>query len=222
MARTQARCPHESRSRRRRFRSTFHRFETQPNTGHRRTIRRPSTAFLYFQAEQHTLRNGYSLFKSIETLHNQLETVHTADENRIFTKLLAQYQQQLKSCENNYLDVLSTLRQMQTSRNRFDHGYDEILQCIEQQRTSFEQLIDNNQHIVPDNLPQHIQMLKALQKETETNIDSMIRTLRQTTKPSADTENKLQQLILENEQLKRTMLVSDEQRTTNLPFRLAE
>jgi archaellum component FlaC len=92
--------------------------------------------------------------------------------------------------------------------NKFDNSCQEIEYTIKQQRSLFEQFIDNNHNILPDNLNQQIQILKTLQREIDTKINSMIDTLKQTTKETSISGIKIDRLINENERLKLAILVS--------------
>jgi hypothetical protein len=154
------------------------------------------------------MREGFILLKSIETLQTELKSVNNDEDNEILIKLLEQYHGQLKSSDISYVETITTLRQIQMNLNKFDDSCEEIECTIKQQRSLFEQLIDNNHNILPDNLNQQIQVLKTLEREIETKTNSMIDTLKQTTKETSTSEIQIERLTNENEQLKLAILVS--------------
>lgn len=154
------------------------------------------------------MREGYTLLKSIETLHTELKPISRDNDNQMLTELLEHYHEQLKSCDESYADVIATLRQIQMNINRFDNSCQEIERTIGQQRTLFEQFVDSKQNILPDNLSQQIQVLKTLQREIETKTNSMLQTLKQTTKETPVSETKIERLTDGNESLKSAILVS--------------
>jgi predicted RNase H-like nuclease (RuvC/YqgF family) len=154
------------------------------------------------------MREGYTLLKSIEILQNELQPINDDDDNQILTELIEQYHEQMKSYDTSYVELITTLRQIQMNVNKFDHSCQEIEYTIKQQRTLFEQFIDSNQNILPDNLNQQIQMLKTLQREIETQTNSMIETLGQTTKETPISQMKIEQLTNDNDLLKSAILVS--------------
>ena len=156
------------------------------------------------------MREGYHLLRSIEVFHNQLQSIHTDEDRRYFTELLQHFHQQLQSCDASYMETLSALRRMQMNMTKFDDSCQDIEHSIAEQRTLFEQFIDNNPNLSPESLPQQIQILQTLQKEIETKTSSMIDTVRQATSPSSNTERKIQHLRDENQELKEQMLVSDQ------------
>ena len=164
-------------------------------------------SFCLLQIEHDTMREGYQLLRSIEVFHKQLQPIHTDEDNRDFTELLQQYHQQLESCDASFMETIGALRRMQMNLTKFDDSCQDIEHSIEQQRTLFEQFIDNNPNLSPENLPQQIQILQTLQREIETKTNSLIETARQTTSSSTNTETKLRYLRDENEQLKEEMLV---------------
>lgn len=154
------------------------------------------------------MREGYNLLKSIESLQTELKPVNHDDDNQVFAELLDQYDEQLQSCDGTYVDILTTLRQIQMNVNKFDDSCREIDHTIGQQRVLFEQFIDSKQNILPDNLNQQIQVLNTLQREIDTKTNSMIDTLRQTTKESPISQMKIERLINENDSLKTAIVVS--------------
>lgn len=154
------------------------------------------------------MRDGYTLLKTIETLQNELKPVINDNDNQILFPLINQYHEQLKSCDAAYVESISTLRKIQMNINKFDNSCQEIEHTIGQQRGLFEQFIDNNQNILPDNLNQQIQILKTLQKEIDTKTNSMIETLKQTTKETPISEQNIERLTNDNQQLKSAILVS--------------
>ncbi|CAF4253482.1 unnamed protein product, partial [Rotaria sordida] len=156
------------------------------------------------QNEHNTMIEGYTLLKSIETLQNELKIINTDDDNKILNELIEQYNEQLKSCDSSFVEIISMIRQIQININTFNDSCQEIEHTIEQQRILFKQFIDNNYNILPDNLNQQIQRLKNLQREIETKTNSMIETLKET----PINETKIEYLINNNEQLKLTILVS--------------
>jgi chromosome segregation ATPase len=154
------------------------------------------------------MREGYMLLKSIETLQNELRPINTDEDNQILDELIKHYHEQLKSCDSSYVETITTLRQIQMNINKFDHSCKDIEHTIKQQQALFEQFIDNNQNILPENLNQQIQVLKTLQKEIQTKTDSMIDTLKLTTQETPIGEIKIERLINDNEHLKSEILVS--------------
>ena len=154
------------------------------------------------------MREGYSMLKSIETLQNELQPISHDDDNQITLELIEQFHEQLKSYEASYVETIGTLRKIQMNINKFDHSCKDIERMIQQQRTLFEQFVDSNQNILPDNLNQQIQALKALQREIETQTNSMIDTLGQTTKETPISQMKIQRLTDEKDLLKFAILVS--------------
>jgi hypothetical protein len=153
------------------------------------------------------MREGYHLLRSIEVFHKQLQPIQSDEDNRDFTELLQQYHQQMESCDTSFMETIGALRRMQMNLTKFDDSCQDIEHSIEQQRTLFEQFIDNNPNLSPENLPQQIQILQTLQREIETKTNSLIDTARQTTNPSTNTERKIRYLRDENEGLKGEMLV---------------
>jgi hypothetical protein len=162
------------------------------------------------------MREGYSLLKSIETLQNELKSINHDEDNQILTELIEQYHEQLKSYEISYVETIATLRQIQMNLNKFDHSCQEIEHTIQQQRTLFEQFIDSNQTILPDNLNQQIQVLKTLQREIEIQTNSMIDALKQTTKDTPISQIKIQRITNENDLLKFAILVCLSNRKTEV------
>jgi len=154
------------------------------------------------------MREGYTLLKSIEILHNELKSINNDEDNQILNELIEQYHERLKSCDSSYVETITTLRQIQMNINKFDNSCQEIEYTIKQQRSLFEQFIDNNHNILPDHLNQQIQILKTLQREIDTKINSMIDTLKQTTKETSISGIKIDRLTNENERLKLAILVS--------------
>jgi len=154
------------------------------------------------------MREGYILLKSIETLQTELKPVNNDVDNEILNQLLEQYHGQLTSSDASYVETITTLRQIQMNLNKFDDSCEEIEYTIKQQRSLFEQFIDSNHNILPDNLNQQIQVLKTLQREIETKTNSMIDTLKLTTKETLNSEVQIERLTNENEQLKAAILVS--------------
>ncbi|CAF4699323.1 unnamed protein product, partial [Rotaria sp. Silwood2] len=112
------------------------------------------------QDEHNTMGEGYTILKSIENLQNELKTINTDDDNRILNELVEQYCEQLKTCDSSFVEIISMIRQIQMNINTFDDSCQEIEHTIKQQRVLFEQFIDNNHNILPDNLNQQIQILK--------------------------------------------------------------
>ncbi|CAF3855305.1 unnamed protein product, partial [Adineta steineri] len=174
------------------------------------------TKLRHIQNEYDTMQDGYTLLKSIETLQNQLITINTDEDNQNITKLIEDCHKQLKSCDLSYIETINTLKQIQMNRKKFDNSYQEIEYTINDQRILFQQFIDNNQNILPDHLNQQIEILKTLQKENQTKTDSMIETLKDTTKEIQINENKIEQLIHNNEQLKSNILNEIDQRESLL------
>ena len=154
------------------------------------------------------MREGYNLIKSIENLQHELETTTTDKDNQIQNELIEQYHEQLNACDSSFVEIMTTVRQIQMNINRFDDSCQEIANTIKQHRALFEQFIDNNHSILPDNLNQQIQILKNLQREIETKTNSMIETLRQTTKETPINGNEIECLTNDNKQLKLAILVS--------------
>ena len=154
------------------------------------------------------MREGYTLLKSIETLHAELQPITHDDDNRLFAELLEQYHEQLKSCDGTYVEMLTTLRQIQMNLNKFDESCREIEHTIGQQRTLFEQFVESKQNILPDNLNQQIQVLNTLQREIETKTNSMIDTLKHRTKDTPISQAKIERLTKENDRLKSAIAVS--------------
>jgi chromosome segregation ATPase len=157
------------------------------------------------------MREGYTLLKTIETLQNELKSINTDDDNQILTELIEQYHERLQSCDSSYVTTITTLREIQMNLNKFDNSCQEIEHTIQQQRSLYEQFIDSNQNILPDNLNQQIQVLKTLQREIETKTNSMIDTLKQTTKETSVSGKKIEGLTNENQQLKLAIVVSFQQ-----------
>ncbi|CAF4065047.1 unnamed protein product, partial [Rotaria sordida] len=164
------------------------------------------------QNEHNTMIEGYTLLKSIETLQNELKIINTDDDNKILNELIEQYNEQLKSCDSSFVEIISMIRQIQININTFNDSCQEIEHTIEQQRILFKQFIDNNYNILPDNLNQQIQRLKNLQREIETKTNSMIETLKET----PINETKIEYLINNNQQLKLTILEEIDQRESLL------
>jgi chromosome segregation ATPase len=157
------------------------------------------------------MREGYTLLKTIETLQNELKSINTDDDNQILTELIEQYHERLQSCDSSYVTTITTLREIQMNLNKFDNSCQEIEHTIQQQRSLYEQFIDSNQNILPDNLNQQIQVLKTLQREIETKTNSMIDTLKQTTKETSVSGKKIEGLTNENQQLKLAIVLSFQQ-----------
>jgi hypothetical protein len=164
------------------------------------------------------MREGYILLKSIETLQTELKPVNNDADNEILNQLLEQYHGQLTSSDASYVETITTLRQIQMNLNKFDDSCEEIEYTIKQQRSLFEQFIDSNHNILPDNLNQQIQVLKTLQREIETKTNSMIDTLKLTTKETLNSEVQIERLINENEQLKAAILVSFKSKKKTLSY----
>lgn len=154
------------------------------------------------------MSEGYTLIKSVESLQNELKKLNTDDDNKILTQLIEQYNEQLKSCDESFLEIISMIRQIQMNINKFNDSCREIENTIQQQHVLFQQFIDNNHNIVPDNLNQQIQVLKNLQREIETKTNSMIDTLTETTKQIPVNHTKIERLVNDNDQLKSSILVS--------------
>jgi hypothetical protein len=154
------------------------------------------------------MREGYILLKTIETIQNDLKPINTDEDNQIVDELVKHYHEQLKSCDSSYVETIATLRQVQMNINKFDHSCQDIEHTIKQQRTLFEQFIDNNQNILPDNLNQQVQALQTLQKEIQTKTNSMIDTLKSTTKETPIGDIKIQRIINDNDQLQSQIVVS--------------
>jgi hypothetical protein len=154
------------------------------------------------------MRDGYTLLKSIESLHNELKPISKDEDNNIINKLIEKYHEQLHSCDSSYIEAISTLRRTQLNINKFNDSCQEIEHTISEQRILFEQFIANNHYILPDNFNQQIQLLKTLQREIQTKTDSMIETLKETKKETPISGIKIELLINENEQLKLAILVS--------------
>lgn len=154
------------------------------------------------------MREGYNLLKSIDSLQTELKSVNHDDDNQVFAELLEQYHEQLQSCDGTYVEMLTTFRQIQMNVNKFDNSCREIEDTIGQQRVRFEQFIDSKQNILPDNLNQQIQVLNTLQREIDAKTNSMIETLKQTTKETPISQIKIEQLIEDNDALKTAILVS--------------
>lgn len=156
------------------------------------------------------MSEGYTLIKSVESLQNELKKLNTDDDNKILTQLIEQYNEQLKSCDESFLEIISMIRQIQMNINKFNDSCREIENTIQQQHVLFQQFIDNNHNIVPDNLNQQIQVLKNLQREIETKTNSMIDTLTETTKQIPVNHTKIERLVNDNDQLKSSILVRQE------------
>ncbi|CAF5088650.1 unnamed protein product, partial [Rotaria sp. Silwood1] len=124
----------------------------------------------------------------------------------MLNELRKKNREQLKTCDLSFVEIISTIRQIQLNINTFNDSCQEIEHTIKQQRILFEQFIDNNHNILPDNLNQQIQILKNLQREIETQTNSMIETLIQTTKETPINETKIEYLIHDNKQLKLAIL----------------
>ena len=154
------------------------------------------------------MREGYNLVKSIENIQHELETTTTDEDNQIRNKLIAQYYEQLNACDSSFVEIMGTVRQIQMNISRFDDSCQDIANTIKQHRALFEQFIDNNHSILPDNLNQQVQILRSLQREIETKTSSMIETLRQTTKEIPINGNEIECLTNDSEQLKSAILVS--------------
>lgn len=154
------------------------------------------------------MREGYNLLKSIETLHTELKPINHDDDNQIFSELLEQFHEQLKSCDGTYVEMLTTLRQIQMNLNKFDESCREIEHTIGQQRLLFQQFVESKQNILPDNLNQQIQVLNTLQREMQTKTNSMIEALKQTTKETPISQEKIERLNNENDSLKSAIVVS--------------
>ena len=154
------------------------------------------------------MREGYSLLKSIEILQNELQSTNDDEDNRVLIELIEQYHEQLKSYEVSFVETIATLRQIQMNINKFHRSCQEIEYTMQQQRTLFEQFIESDPNIIPDNFNQQIQVLKTLQREIETQTNSMIETLGQTTKETPVSQMKIQKLTDESGQLKLAILVS--------------
>jgi hypothetical protein len=168
------------------------------------------------------MREGYTLLKTIETLQNELKPINTDDDNQILTELIEQYHERLQSCDSSYVTTITTLREIQMNLNKFDNSCQEIEHTIQQQRSLYEQFIDSNQNILPDNLNQQIQVLKTLQREIETKTNSMIDTLKQTTKETSISGKKIEGLTNENQQLKLAILVSNNDEELIISFSIPE
>lgn len=154
------------------------------------------------------MRDGYTLLKSIESLQNELRIINTDEDNVIMTKFIEKYHEQLNSCDSFYIETITTLRRIQLNINKFDDSCQEIEHTIKEQRILFEQFIDNNHNILPDNLNQQIQLLKTLHREIQTKTESMIETLRDMKKETPISDIKTERLMNDSEQLKLAILVS--------------
>ena len=73
-----------------------------------------------FQNEYDTMRDGYTLLKSIENLQNELRILNIDEDNTIITKLIEKYHEQLNFCDSSYIETISTLRRIQMNINKFD------------------------------------------------------------------------------------------------------
>ncbi|CAM4803210.1 unnamed protein product [Rotaria magnacalcarata] len=154
------------------------------------------------QNEHNTMGEGYTILKSIEALQNDLRKINSDEDNIMLTELLRHYHGQLKTCDLSFVEIISTIRQIQINVSKYDDSCQEVEITIKQQHALFQQFIENNHNISPDNLSQQIQILKNLQREIETKTNSMIDTLTHTIKDVPVKETKLERLLYDNQQLK--------------------
>ncbi|CAF3475042.1 unnamed protein product [Rotaria socialis] len=168
------------------------------------------------QSEHNAMGEGYTILKSIEVLQNDLRKITTDEDNIMLTELLRHYHGQLKTCDLSFVEIISTIRQIQINVSKYDDSCQEVENTIKQQHALFQQFIENNHNISPDNLSQQIQILKNLQREIETKTNSMIDTLTYTKKDVPVNETKLERLLYDNQQLKSAILNEINQRESLL------